>query len=232
MRRRMLLGCGIVSSLLYVATDILASRRYPGYSYKDQAFSELTAQGAPTRRFMVVLNVIPYDLLVAAFAAGLWAVARGTRVARLTAALLLGYAVSGGAGGGLFPMPRRGTTGTRRNVMHIPALMVQSLALMLAMGVGGTLLGKWFRYYSFGTILALLGGRFGQRPDSPDGRQPADALGGGCGAHQHLRDHALAGRAGSGPVASRRSPCSATRRAADSDAAVRHQAEKVGGSDD
>ena len=58
MVRKTLLGCGIVSSVLYVVTDVLGTLRYRSYSYADQTFSELTAQGAPTRDFMVALNVI------------------------------------------------------------------------------------------------------------------------------------------------------------------------------
>ena len=56
MVRKILLGCGIVSSVLYIVTDVLGTLRYEGYSYVDQEFSELTAQGAPTRDFMVALN--------------------------------------------------------------------------------------------------------------------------------------------------------------------------------
>jgi len=68
--KRLLLVCGVVSSVLYIAVDILGTLRYPGYSYTVQEFSELTAAGAPTRDLMVALNVIPYDLLVAAFEVG------------------------------------------------------------------------------------------------------------------------------------------------------------------
>ena len=158
--RKILLGCGIVSSVLYVVTDLLGSRRYPGYSYADQAFSELTAQGAPTRDFMVALNGIPYTLLVAAFAVGVWASAGSKRAARITEAMLLGYAAFGFAGGVLFPMkPREALAAGEeklRNVMHIPATVVMSLFIVLAMGFGATLLWKRFRYYSYGTVAMLL----------------------------------------------------------------------------
>ena len=160
MVRKILLGCGIVSSVLYVVTDVLGTLRYEGYSYADQEFSELTAQGAPTRNFMVALNVIPYDLLVAAFAVGVWPSAGPKRAARITGAMLLGYAAFGVAGGLVFPMrPREAlaaSEGTLRNAMHIPATAVMSLCIVLAMGFGATLLGKRFRYYSYGTIAILL----------------------------------------------------------------------------
>ena len=53
MIRKILLGCGFVSSVLYIALDILGTLRYPGYRYMDQEFSELMAAGSPVRPFMV-----------------------------------------------------------------------------------------------------------------------------------------------------------------------------------
>ena len=160
MVRKILLGCGIVSSVLYVVTDVLGTLRYEGYSHADQTFSELTAQGAPTRPLMVALNGIPYTLLVAAFAVGTWTSAGPKRAARTTGAMLLGYAAFGMAGGVLFPMrPREALAAgedTLRNVMHLPATAVMSLCIVLAMGFGAPLLGKRFRYYSYCTIATLL----------------------------------------------------------------------------
>jgi hypothetical protein len=95
MVRKILLGCGIVSSVLYVFTDVLGTLRYPGYSYADQQFSKLTAQGSPVRPLMVVLNGIPYGVLVAAFAGGVRALAGQNRAARITGAMLAGYAIAG-----------------------------------------------------------------------------------------------------------------------------------------
>jgi bacteriorhodopsin len=40
--------------------------------------------------------------------------------------------------------------------MHIPATVVMSLFFLLAVGFGATLLGKRFRYYSYGTIVTLV----------------------------------------------------------------------------
>lgn len=157
-----LLGCGMISSVLYIVVDVLGARRYTGYHYRDQEFSELTAQGSPTRPFMVALNVLPYDVLVAASGAGIWASGRSAgsvrqqRAARLSAAGLIGYAAAGVAGGGIFPMAVRGTKGTLRNLMHIPATAVMSLFLLVAMGFAATLRGTWFRMYTYGTMATLL----------------------------------------------------------------------------
>ena len=160
MIRKILLGCGIVSSVLYIAVDILGTLRYPGYRYTEQQFSELTAAGSPVRPLMIALNVIPYTLLVVAFAMGVWTSARPKRAGRITGDMLLGYAAFGMAGGAVFPMkPREALAageGTLRNTMHIPATMVMSLFILLAMGFGATLLGKRFRYYSYATIAILI----------------------------------------------------------------------------
>ena len=160
MVRKILLGCGIVSSVWYVVTDVIGTLRYPGYSYADQWFSELTAQGSPVRPLMIALNGFPYTLLVAAFGVGVWTSASPKRAARITGALLLGYAASGFVGGVIFPMRTREAVAageeTLRNVMHIPATVVMSLFFLLAVGFGATLLGKRFRYYSYGTIVTLV----------------------------------------------------------------------------
>ena len=160
MLRKILLGCGMVSSVLYVVSDVIGALRYPGYSYADQEFSELTAQGSPVRPLMIALNEIPYTLLVLAFAVGIWESAGRTRIGRITATMLTGYAAFGMAGGVVFPMkPREALAageGTLLNTMHIPATAVMSLFIVLAVGFGSTLLGKRFQYYSYATIAILL----------------------------------------------------------------------------
>jgi amino acid transporter len=160
MLRKILLGCGVISSVLYIAVDVLGSLRYPGYSYADQEFSELTAQDSPVRPLMVALNAVPYTLLVGAFAGGVWTSAEPKRSARITAAMLAGYSFSGMVTGVFFPMkPREALAAgeaTLRNVMHIPGTIVMSLFMVLAMGFGARLLGRRFRYYTYATIGILV----------------------------------------------------------------------------
>ena len=106
MVRKFLLGYGIVSSVLYVASDILISWWDPNYSYRDQSFSGLLAPGSSTRSLLLVLNAIPYSVLVTAFGVGVW-VSAGRRCAgRITGALLVGYAVIGAVGGCSSRRPR------------------------------------------------------------------------------------------------------------------------------
>src|SRR5512132_539063 len=59
--RRLLLGSGVLSSVLYV---LVVSLPYEGYSPVSQNVSELLAVGAPTRPLMVVLLIAVYNVLV------------------------------------------------------------------------------------------------------------------------------------------------------------------------
>jgi len=158
--RKVFLVCGILSSLLYVGTDIVAAMRWEDYSFTAQAFSELTAVEAPTRTFMVFGNAIPYSLLVMAFAVGVWASAGRKRALRIVAGLLVAYTVSGFMGGVVFPMHSRGqTTMTLTDTMHIVATIAGVLSMLLFIGFGAAAFDKRFRLYSIGTILLLvLGG--------------------------------------------------------------------------
>jgi hypothetical protein len=160
MVRKILLGCGIASSVLYVASDILVSWWDPNYSYRDQSFSELLAPGSPTRPIMVVLTGVTYGVLMTAFGVGVWASASRRRAGRITGAMLLGYAVIGSVGGVFLSAPTRETLEageeTWRNNLHIPATAVMILCILLAMGFGSTLFSKRFRYFSYAMILAIL----------------------------------------------------------------------------
>lgn len=68
---RLLLVCGILSSLLYVAANIFVPMQYPGYNLASQTVSELSAVGTPTRQLWVGLLIV-YSILVVGFGWGTW----------------------------------------------------------------------------------------------------------------------------------------------------------------
>ncbi len=150
-----MLLCGILSSLLYVATDAIASWRYEGYSYADQNYSELLATGAPTRPFMLVVSVA-YNLLVSAFAVGVGSSRGSKRTARITGVMIIGYAVLSMITPLLFQMDMRGTEATPRGSLHGVMTLLMSLFILLSMGFGAFLVGRWFRNYSFVTIVIVI----------------------------------------------------------------------------
>jgi hypothetical protein len=154
-RRKLLLGCGVLSSLVYIALDLVPARRYQGYSVRDQAVSELNATGAPTRRLFLSIAG-PYNVLLSALSLGVAASGGGTRDARLTGMSLLASAVVGTATPLFFPMDRRGDAATRRGRMHPPMTSLGSALILSSMGFGARMLGPQFRSYSYWTIASLI----------------------------------------------------------------------------
>src|SRR5687767_15738724 len=106
--QKALLACGILSAVLYVATDILGGTRYDGYSFTSQAISELMATGAPSQAFVDPL-FITYGVLALVFGVGVFREGAGRgRALRIAGALLIGYAAAGFSGPTLFEMHPRG----------------------------------------------------------------------------------------------------------------------------
>ncbi len=152
---KVLLGCGVLSSVLYVAADIIAATAlYPGYSYTSQQVSELAAIGAPTRPFVVPL-LITCQVLVIAFSIGVLGSAGKKRALRITGILLAVFGVVS-LTSFFFPMNLRGAEQSFTGLMHLIFGGVAVLLIMLFIGFGAAARGKGFRIYSIGTILTLL----------------------------------------------------------------------------
>ena len=152
--KKVLLICGILSSLLYVGTDILGGMLWEGYSFTSQAISELAAIGAPTRPLAAPLFTI-YAVLLVAFGLGVWGSAGRNRALRVTRGLLIGIGLIGLVWTP-FPMHLGEPVTSLANTMHSIFAGVQVLLILLAIGFGAVAYRKWFRFYSIGTILTLL----------------------------------------------------------------------------
>lgn len=150
--RALLLYCGALSSLVYVAANVAGALRWPGYSSLSQTISELSAIDAPSRSVWVPLG-IAYDALLIAFGAGVWAQARERRGLRATAAMLVAIGVIG-----VFwpPMHLRGRDATLTDTLHVVWASVTSVLTLLAIGLGARGMGPRFRGYSIATIAVLL----------------------------------------------------------------------------
>lgn len=155
MSRKVLLICGILSSLLYVGTDIIGGLSYEGYDFASQYISELGAIGAPSRSLVVPLYLM-HDVLVIAFASGVWVAASRKPVLRFTGGLLAGYAVVGLVGVLFFPMHPIGAEATLTDTIHQIIAAVTVLFILLMIGFAATAFGKQFRLYSIGTVLMYL----------------------------------------------------------------------------
>jgi hypothetical membrane protein len=151
----MLLWSGIISSLLYVVTDVLGGLRYDGYSFTSQAISELMAVGAPSETFVDPLFIL-YGVLAAAFGIGVVQEETRQRRLRIAGVLLTAYAIIGLTGPLFFEMSPRGAGGAGSDSAHIVLTAVLVLLLLLAVGVGATALGRQFRAYSWATLLTVI----------------------------------------------------------------------------
>jgi hypothetical protein len=150
MLRKALVACGAISSLLYVAIDVIAAIAHPEYhSFTSRAVSELMARGAPTERLVDPLFLL-YDVLILAFAGGLWMSLRSRR-GRALAIVLAVYGALGFLGPTYFEMDMRGSSGTG-DVAHIVLTAVMVALLLSAVVLGSTLRGRAFRVYSWATI--------------------------------------------------------------------------------
>ena len=69
--QKVLLGCGIVSSLLYIVAILLGAMRWQGYNSISQSVSELITIDVPSAPLVVPLFFI-YSLLIYTFGVGVW----------------------------------------------------------------------------------------------------------------------------------------------------------------
>ena len=147
---RLLLACGIAGAALYPLSDILASTRYPDFSYRDQAVSELFAIGAPTSGLVVRLFTVSSTLLFL-FAIGVWRSADGRRSLRWLAVMMALNAVNALVLWNVFPMHMRGTPPGFTDMMH--GLLAIDPFLLVAVILGAVAFPGWFRAY---TIISVV----------------------------------------------------------------------------
>jgi hypothetical protein len=115
--RRGLLTCGVIGATLYPLADIFASTRYPGFSYRDQAVSELFAIGAPTSELVVPLFTSSSSLLLL-FAFGIWMSSNGRRSLRFLAIMMALNTIDALILWNVFPMHMRGAEPGFTDLMH------------------------------------------------------------------------------------------------------------------
>jgi Protein of unknown function (DUF998) len=149
---KFLLLCGILSSVHYVAINIIVPLYYEGYRMASFTVSELSAIGAPTRTLWIV-SVIPYILFFASFGWGVLKMAGTNRPLRKVGWLILVYSVFN-----IYwpPMHMRGLDATLTDALHITWASVTVLMMMIMMGYGAASFGKGFRLFTIFSMLLLL----------------------------------------------------------------------------
>ena len=127
--RKVLLVCGILSSLLWVGADIIAAMLYTGYSYTSQTISELSAIGAPTKSLLATTGII-YEGLLFAFGFGVMLLAGQKRTLHFNGILLITHAVLALVSF-FFPMNLREAEKTISDTMHAIIYTLIPLVILL-----------------------------------------------------------------------------------------------------
>lgn len=150
-----LLGCGILSPLLYLASDALASLRYEGYSYPHQTLSELNAIGAPTRPLTALFGLALYLLLIG-FGIGVWRSAAGQRRLRVVGALVISLGAVSVALGPFASMQPRGVEQGTSGMLHLVGIAVGAATILPSILVSATAFGPRFRIYAIVTLVVMV----------------------------------------------------------------------------
>jgi hypothetical protein len=124
--------------------------RYPGFSYRDQAVSELFAIGAPTGEFVVPLFSLSSTLLLL-FGIGIWMSAHDRRLVRWLAAMMVLNTLDALLLWNFFPMHMRGVQPTFTDTMH--GVLAIDPFLLAAVILGAVAFRGAFRIYTVATIL-------------------------------------------------------------------------------
>ena len=151
--RRVLLACGVLAPVLYVAMTLFVGLLWEGYSVVSGVPSELAAIGAPTRLLWMWLGAV-YAVLMVAFGWIVWTTAPPNCALRITAALLIAHTVVGQFWP---PMHQRAVLaaggGTLTDTLHLVWAGITGVFFMLIVGFGAAALGKRFRVYSIATLV-------------------------------------------------------------------------------
>ena len=170
---KFLLICGCISTLIYIATDILSGLITPGYSFNSQTVSELSAIGAPTKSLWIIMTFI-YNPLLILFSFGIFQITKNKILSFCLAAIgILGFVWL------LFPMNLRGAIGSSNDAMHL-VMVVVTIILMITMIISGSNVhNKNFRFYSIITliIMALFGIITGQQTANVAANLPTPFMG-------------------------------------------------------
>ncbi len=158
MVRKVLLVCGIISSLFFTAMNVFIPMLYEGYSSTSRTPSELSAIDAPTGQIWGQLGIV-YEILIFAFAWGVWMSAGRNRPLRVVGGLMLAYGVLGFLWP-FAPMHQREVLAaggaTLSDTLHLVLSAMTVLLYLLALGFGATAFGKRFRIYSIATMVITL----------------------------------------------------------------------------
>jgi hypothetical membrane protein len=159
---KLLVLAAIPAVVVYGIGDVISGLLYNGYSFKDQAISELSAFGSPVRPLMATLILI-HGALLLAFGIGILRVARRRSVRWIGWLLVAGFFIVGLWNHTIWAMSSRALETGFNDTMHISLTMVFTLLVVAMMVLSAVAYRGWFRLYTMATLLfvAVFGGAAG-----------------------------------------------------------------------
>lgn len=152
---RILLSCGIAASLLYVIADILGILTKPGYNFFSDTAGLLSAPGAVSRPYVVTFDILA-DLVLIAFAVGVWVNAGDNWAQRMMAVFIAANALFALVGLAFFPMHPDEAVSSQANKLNVIFMATSMFCFVLAIVFGIPANHNWLRWVSFGIVLFFL----------------------------------------------------------------------------
>jgi hypothetical protein len=151
---KLLLFAAIPSVVVYVIGDILSGLLYDGYSFIDQAVSELSAVGSPVRPLMVTVILI-HGVLLLGFGIGILRVARRRSLRWIGWLLVAQFFIVGLWNHTIGAMSSRDLTAGFNDTIHITLTTVFGLLVVAMMILSAVAYRGWVRVYSLSTLLVV-----------------------------------------------------------------------------
>jgi hypothetical protein len=141
---------------VYLIGDVVSSLLYDGYSYLDQAISELSAFGSPVRRLMVTVILI-HNVQLLAFGIGVLRVARRRSVWWIGALQIAEVVLVGIATHTFWAMSSRDMAMGFNDTMHITLSTVFGAMVAAMMVLSAVAYPGGFRPYALATLVVVVG---------------------------------------------------------------------------
>jgi hypothetical protein len=154
-----LVACGVVYAVSYaIVNDAIAAPLYGGYSWLDQAVSELSAEGASTRPFLVAMAPV-WSALLLAFGIGIWRSGVGRRWLRGLGAVIAVHGIWSLAWI-WFPMSPRADLATggpgASDTGHLVLVTMTGVFVVGELALAAVAFGNRFRVYAAASAVIML----------------------------------------------------------------------------
>jgi hypothetical protein len=154
-----LVACGVVYAVSYaIVNDAIAAPLYGGYSWLDQAVSELSADGAPTRPLLVAMAPV-WSALLFAFGLGIWRAGASRRWLRALGAVIAVHGLWSLAWI-WFPMSSRADLATggpgANDTGHLVLVTMTGIFVIGELALAAAAFGNRFRVYAAASAVVML----------------------------------------------------------------------------